>query len=207
MNDRLLSRQQLRKLIRTKRNALDREFQHLASGQLLKQLTEHPRFAIANTVALYLANDGELDLSPIVKWCWQQGKRVYLPILHPFSANHLLFTLYRSDQKMVANKFGILEPRLNKAELIPIKELDIICTPLVAFDHTGARLGMGGGFYDRTLAPIYDTFDTPSQSASKQTTPYLIGLAHDCQQIAKVPTESWDIPIPEIITPTQRIIC
>jgi 5-formyltetrahydrofolate cyclo-ligase len=62
----------------------------------------------------------------------------------------------------------------------------------VAFDETGARLGMGGGFYDRTLTH-WQKINT-----------YPIGIAHDCQRVESVPIESWDIPLPEIITPNNH---
>ena len=207
MNNHLPSRQQLRKLIRTRRNALDNDFQNKAGEKLVEQLNNHPKFKQAKTIALYLANDGELDLTATIESCWQQDMRVYLPILHPFSGNHLLFTQYRKSQTMIANKFGILEPKLNQSELIPAKDIDLICTPLVAFDKTGARLGMGGGFYDRTLAPIVNGTKAQDRVHINRKRPYIVGLAHDCQQVEQVPTEFWDIPIPEIITPSQRIIC
>jgi 5-formyltetrahydrofolate cyclo-ligase len=79
-----------------------------------------------------------------------------------------------------------------------IKELDVIFIPLVAFDDTGHRLGMGGGFYDRTLVNFYN-------DPSSQTT--LIGLAHDIQKTLSLPTQVWDVPLPYILTPTQLYNC
>lgn len=69
----------------------------------------------------------------------------------------------------------------------------MIVTPLVAFDDNGNRMGMGGGFYDRTLAQV------------KDNKPLAVGYAHDCQQVSYLPVEYWDIPLPIIITPTKRI--
>ena len=67
--------------------------------------------------------------------------------------------------------------------------------PLVGFDNKGNRLGMGGGFYDRTLANL----DRLSYR------PLLIGVAHDCQQADALPVMQWDIPLNAIVTPTQTI--
>ncbi|MFY2365653.1 5-formyltetrahydrofolate cyclo-ligase, partial [Klebsiella pneumoniae] len=64
---------------------------------------------------------------------------------------HLLFFRYQQDTRLKPNSFSILEPELDLTALIPQSQLDIIFTPLVAFDTQGNRLGMGGGFYDRTL--------------------------------------------------------
>ena len=195
----MTTRQQLRTHIRAARNALSQEQQHHASMNIIEQITNHPQFLNAQKIALYLANDGELNLQNLIENLWQKGKDTYLPVIHPFSPYHLVFIRYTHCSSMKANKFGILEPVVEKELLCPVSELDIIFTPLVAFDNTGNRLGMGGGFYDRTLAPIYENL--------WEKAPYIIGLAHDCQQVLSIPIESWDIPIPEIITPSQRIIC
>ncbi len=186
-------RVELRRTIRARRHQLSPTEQRQASELLVKRLANHKKIQAAKTIALYLANDAELDLTPFIHWCWQHKKRVYLPVLHPFCAGHLLFLLFEKNSLMVKNHYGISEPKLNVTKICPLNQLDIICTPLVAFDSTGARLGMGGGFYDRTLVHW--------QSQNNQ---YPIGLAHDCQQVEQVPTQSWDIPLPEIITPTKN---
>jgi len=193
-------RQSIRQNIRAKRNTLSSTSQNTASSTLLKKLTQHSKIQSADSIALYLTNDGELDLQPFINWCWQQDKAVYLPVVHPFAKGHLLFLRYCSDSVMTINKYGINEPKLDVRYIISTQQLDVIFTPLVAFDQSGARIGMGGGYYDRTLAQWYQR-----SLIKKQSKPYPIGIAHDCQQISKVPTEIWDIPLPEIITPTQNI--
>jgi 5-formyltetrahydrofolate cyclo-ligase len=190
MNTRTL----LRKTIRERRNELSLGEQEQASTLLLQRLSTHKKVLTAQTIALYLANDGELDPMPFIKWCWQQNKNVYLPILHPFCSGHLLFLLFEKSSNMRKNHYGISEPQLDVSKVCPLNQLDVLCTPLVAFDNSGARLGMGGGFYDRTLANW------------QQHNVYPIGLAHDCQQVNKIPMEHWDIPLPEIITPTKNYL-
>ena len=185
------SRTALRETIRKRRNKLSQVDQQQASELLLQRLSTHPKVQSAQTIALYLANDGELDPMLFFEWCLQQGKQVYLPVLHPFCAGHLLFLLYEKNNIMVKNHYGIYEPKLDVNKVCPLEKLDVLCTPLVAFDNSGARLGMGGGFYDRTLAHW------------QQHQVYPIGLAHDCQQVDKIPVEHWDIPLPEILTPTR----
>lgn len=186
------SRATLRKTMRKRRQALSFIEQKQASEQLLQRLSAHPKVQSSNTIALYLANDGELDPMLFIEWCWQQGKQVYLPVLHPFCTGHLLFLLFEKSNTMVKNHYGIDEPKLSVSKVCPLEQLDVLCTPLVAFDNSGARLGMGGGFYDRTIANW------------QQYRVYPIGLAHDCQQVDKIPVEHWDIPLPEIITPTKN---
>ncbi|MFQ3209469.1 MAG: 5-formyltetrahydrofolate cyclo-ligase, partial [Colwellia sp.] len=157
-----------------------------------ERLSKHVKIQQAKRIAIYLSNDGELSTKNFIEWCWQQHKQVYLPVVHPFNPGNLLFLNYQQETKLVNNIYGILEPQLDVTKVCPLEQLDIICTPLVAFDNSGARLGMGGGFYDRSLAHW------------QQSKLYPLGLAHDCQRVEKVPIESWDIPLPEIITPNNN---
>lgn len=189
----LYSRQELRTLIREKRNQLASDVQFQASQDLIQRFSTLAELQTSQRIALYLSTDGELDTQPLIKWLWAQGKSIYLPVLHPFFAGHLLFLHYQSDTPMTYNKFGILEPKLNQTLICPVKDLDLICTPLVAFDSYGHRLGMGGGYYDRTLEPWFNT--------GKGASP--IGLAHDCQHVDQLPTEEWDVPLPKIVTPSH----
>ena len=185
------TRSQLRKKIRQRRNALSITEQFNAETDLTARLSIHSEILQAKRIAIYLGNDGELSTANFIDWCWQNEKDVYLPVVHPFSKGNLLFLHYQQDTKLVSNQYGILEPQLDVTKVCPLDQLDIICTPLVAFDNSGARLGMGGGFYDRSLAHW------------QQTKLYPIGLAHDCQLVESVPIESWDVPLPEIITPSK----
>ncbi|MDC1255943.1 5-formyltetrahydrofolate cyclo-ligase [bacterium] len=194
------SRQSIRQHIRAKRKALSITEQKLSAESLSKTLQLNENVISAKSIALYLANDGELNLAPFIRWCWQNNKAVYLPVVHPFSKGNLLFLRYSDHSEMTINKYGIKEPKLDIRHILPTQQLDIIFTPLVAFDETGERIGMGGGYYDRTLAKWHESY-----KIDKQSKPYPIGIAHDCQQIDKVPTELWDIPLPEIITPSKNI--
>ncbi|BBN82699.1 hypothetical protein PA25_26840 [Pseudoalteromonas sp. A25] len=83
---------------------------------------------------------------------------------------------------------------MNCSHICPLYELDYLLMPLVAFDHLGNRLGMGGGYYDKTLARYYK---------EHMKKPELIGLAHDCQKVEQLPTEAWDVPLQQIITPSK----
>lgn len=183
-------RQAIRNEIRQRRRALSPQQQKNNASQLVTRASEHPRIQAAQHIALYLSFDGELDTGPLIKQLWQLGKQVYLPVLHPFSPGNLLFLHYTEQTVLVENRFNILEPVLDVRNVLPLSQLAVVLTPLVAFDSQGRRLGMGGGFYDRTLQHW------------QHSGPYPIGLAHDCQQVTALPVESWDIPLPEIITPS-----
>jgi len=188
------SRKSLRAHFRDKRGAISPSQQSSAAKAVLAQAIKYNLFANCKHVGLYLTNEGELDTQPLIEYLLNEGISVYLPVLHPFSKGYLVFLCYTPDTEMKPNKFGILEPVLNVTKLCPVAALDIIFTPLVAFDEQGNRMGMGGGFYDRTLAQI-----THSNSNRKTK---LIGLAHDEQKAISLPTQVWDIPLPTILTPS-----
>lgn len=189
----ILTRNEFRQLIRQKRNALSSEQQYEASLDITNQCLSLPDFQTAQHIALYISTDGEIDTKPLIQSLWDLGKHVYLPVLHPFSPGHLLFLHYTNDTPMTYNKYGIVEPKLNQTLIKPVSELDLVCTPLVGFDTTGHRLGMGGGYYDRTLSKWFNTGIGARP----------IGIAHDCQHVDRLPTEVWDIPLPKIVTPTK----
>ncbi len=186
------TRQTIRQTIRARRARLSLQEQTNAAQQLISQCQNLDEFQRQN-IALYLSVDGELDTQPLIEWLWQQGKNVFLPVIHPFSKGQLLFLHYRPDSPMIVNRYGILEPKLIKNDICPVKHLDLICTPLVAFDNQGQRLGMGGGYYDRTLAPWFH----------QRSGPKPVGIAHHCQWVESLPSEAWDVPLPKIVTPSQ----
>ncbi|WP_145553121.1 5-formyltetrahydrofolate cyclo-ligase [Yersinia canariae] len=186
-----LERQKIRSDIRERRRLLTPEQQQHSANSAAKHIASHNKIQQANTVAVFLSFDGELNTTPVIELLWQQKKRVYLPVLHPFSPGNLLFLHYRPDSQLIRNRLKILEPQLDVRDVLPLNQLDVVITPLVAFDSHGQRLGMGGGFYDRTLQNW------------QQGGPYPIGLAHDCQRVEHLPSEHWDVPLPEIVTPEK----
>ncbi|EFW11795.1 putative ligase [Serratia symbiotica str. Tucson] len=187
----LQQRQTIRQQIRRRRRDITSEQQHISAQKIAERVTVHPRILAARSIAVFLPFDGELDTTALIERLWLSGKQIYLPVLHPFSTGYLSFLRYTPNTPLVCNRFNILEPQLELRGVLPLGELDVMLTPVVAFDDTGQRLGMGGGFYDRTLHHW------------RRGGLYPIGLAHDCQQVAQLPTEHWDIPLPEILTPTR----
>ena len=185
------SRQDIRQLIRQRRRALSPEQQALFAQQAATRMMAYPPVLMANTVALFLSFDGELDTQPLIDQLWRAGKKVYLPVLHPFSPGNLLFLHYHPNSELVINRLKIIEPKLDVRDVLPLNELDVLITPLVAFDENGQRLGMGGGFYDRTLQNWQQHGLQP------------VGYAHDCQRVERLPVEKWDIPLPAVVTPSK----
>jgi 5-formyltetrahydrofolate cyclo-ligase len=192
-NSDALERQQIRQTYRKNRQMLSPLHQAEAATKILTTCLASTRLPLAKTIACYVANDAEINPQKIIKYCWEQGKNVLLPVLHPFSKGHLLFVEYHPNSPIRKNVYGIDEPIVTSTNIHTLDNIELILTPLVAFDAKGNRLGMGGGYYDRTLAPIRRD-SLPTQ---------LIGLAHTCQQTDKLLNHSWDIPLNAIATPDQ----
>ena len=98
-----LSRQEIRKMIRQRRRALTPEQQQEMGQQAATRMMTYPPVVMAHTVAVFLSFDGELDTQPLIEQLWRAGKRVYLPVLHPFSAGNLLFLNYHPQSELVMN--------------------------------------------------------------------------------------------------------
>jgi len=192
-------RRRLRQALRRRRRALDARQQRQAAQALCRRLRRLPEVRRARRVALYLPNDGEIDPRPLMPWLAQRNARVFLPVLKPLSHNALWFVHYHRDTPMVRNRFGIPEPETrhgaHRARRLATWALDLILLPLVGFDGHGQRLGMGGGFYDRSLA--FTRGDGPR--------PTLIGLAHECQRVQRLPAAPWDVPLDAIVSDARMV--
>ena len=187
----MLQRQEIRQQVRHLRRAMPDEQQAQAAEQLAELALNYAPVTAARNIALFLSVDGELNTRPLIARLWHLKKAVYLPVLHPFSPGNLLFLRYSPDTLLIPNKLRIPEPPLDIRQLITLDQLDLMLVPLVAFDQYGQRLGMGGGFYDRTLQNWRQHGFLP------------VGLAHDCQQVDSLPVAEWDVPLPAVMTPSK----
>lgn len=187
-----LSRPQLRRLLRQKRRALSTSAQRQAAQGLYRQLAQQPQFRRARHIALYLPNDGEIDPRPLLREAQRRGKRTYLPVLSAWPRTKMVFQRITRHEKLAGNRFRILEPRPQPARQRKIWALDLVLLPLVGFDDRGGRLGMGGGFYDRSLAYL--------RQRKNWHKPTLLGLAHECQRVDALAMASWDVPLQATVT-------
>jgi 5-formyltetrahydrofolate cyclo-ligase len=114
------------------------------------------------------------------------GISVAVPVLETRRPPTMHFRLWSPAEALRDNAVGIAEPE--SGTRIDIGELDIVLLPLVAWSPAGARLGMGGGYYDRILSGVGGEG------------PRRFGIAYDCQKVEDVPREPWDEPLHGIIT-------
>lgn len=182
--------QALRSRIREHRAALDAPTRARAAEHASRHALELPQLKPARRVAAYIAVNGELDPAPLLAGLREQGKEIYLPVLGAAPANGLQFALFPEHGDVRPNRLGIPEPIHASEELIRATELDVVFAPLVAFDTRGNRLGMGGGYYDRTFAFL----------GAGGKGPFLAGLGYAFQRVAALPAQAWDIPLRAVAT-------
>lgn len=187
-----LSRPQLRRMLRKARRALTPSEQRKAAHGLYRQLAQHPLFRRAKHISLYLPTDGEIDPRLLLRAAQRRGKATYLPVLSAWPRTKMVFQRVRPGDKLSPNRFRILEPQVNANRQRHVWALDLVLLPLVGFDDVGGRLGMGGGFYDRSLAYL-----SRRQNWRKPT---LLGLAHECQKVERLAQASWDVPLAGTVT-------
>lgn len=188
----------IRQKIRSLRNTMSIAEKQTKSAQITNNIINSTPFQKCHSFALFLSNDSEPDLSALIAYSWAMGKKCYLPVIGRKFESRLNFQRYEPDSPMVINCYGISEPEENHStRLTKTWSLDLVLMPLVAFDDKGNRIGMGGGYYDKTFH--YRRY------RSVWHKPPLMGVAYDTQQIPKIKAENWDIPLDYIATNTEII--
>jgi 5-formyltetrahydrofolate cyclo-ligase len=187
----------LRKQLRLARNRLSAKQQRVAARKLAQQVIRSRYFRASQRIACYFAADGEIATDEIIERIWRSGRTCYMPILTYMIGERLWFAPVTPDSKFVINRLGIPEPVAASRKLVDARKLDLVLMPLVGFDLSGNRIGMGGGFYDRTLAFMHHR--------SKWFRPRLMGLAHSLQQVGTLSPNIWDVPLDAVATDKQLL--
>ena len=185
----------LRKKLKAARSAIPLDQQLRASDQACEHLYKMIRFSHLKNIAAYMPSKGEIDPMPLLALAHAMGKQCYLPVLHPFIEGRLWFAPWTPHCSMHINRFGIAEPAFNPSSRCKPQYLDVVIVPLLGFDKNCHRLGMGGGFYDRSFA------FTQQRRVWKNTK--LIGFSHDVQQCRSLKRNTWDIVMNAVVTPTK----
>ncbi len=175
-------RRQLRQRIRAARRALSPSQRSAADRAICSQIRKLAVFRRARRVALFLAFDGEPALDSVIQAAARAGKRLYAPVL---TRSRMRFAELDTQAALAANFFGILEPHLGAR--IDARQLDLVLTPLVAFDDRGVRNGVGRGYYDRCFAFL--------RNRGTWQRPPLPGLGYELQNVPYLTQEPWDVPL------------
>lgn len=184
----MISVNDLRQSIKQTRQRLSSDFLEQSSRAIATKIFDLPFYEAINCFATYRATKNEANPDDILTQAWQQQKKAFLPVLND---QLLVFKSFSADTHFMINRYGIEEPITTEAA-INLEKLDCIFIPLVAFDDVGNRLGLGKGYYDKTLADL--------KNKAIDQKPILVGIAYELQHVKQLPAQSWDVPMDYVIT-------
>ena len=180
-------RGQARRALRQRRREASPAERMAVGEAVAAALLSHPRFPEAGYVAGYWASHGEVPLHLLqmrlpagLSWC--------LPCVQ--ARGRLMFAPWRPGDPLVANRYGIPEPELERDSLLAPEQMALVVLPLLGYTGDGQRLGMGGGYYDRSFA---FRKDAPAP-------PWLVGAAYSFQRLDSLPAQPWDVRLDAIAT-------
>ncbi len=183
----------IRKEALTARRGMSEAQRHDYSIRIAERLERSSWFRAASTIAVYLSASDEADTSEIILRSWRANKRVVAPVIRKNS--RMVFSELSPSTALKHNDYGLLEPASNR--IVVMRDINIVITPLAAFDRKGARVGMGGGYFDRHF----------SQLAFRRSylQPRLVGVAFACQQVKQIPENPWDIALSACVTERETL--
>lgn len=178
----------LRKRALDARRSLAPETRRVASERIATKIAAAHFFRRSRRIGCYLPMPDEVDTWPLIERAWRRSQRIYAPICGP--ERLLTFREVRPETTLVRTEFGLQEPATG--DELTARELDLVITPLVAFDDARSRIGMAGGYYDRTFSFLRDR--------TALVRPKLVGVAFACQRVEKIPLNPWDIGVWRVVT-------
>ena len=182
---------QLRKTLKKQRSLLSPQQQKLMASAAVRQLQSHRVFRSARNIAIYLPVRGEIDPS-LLRNHTRRGQRLYLPVLSLYKPHGLVFVEWNHKTIFRNNRFSIPEPLVKACSMKTARAMDLVVAPLLAYDNQGNRLGMGGGFYDRSFAFKLKRTHHPR--------PIFCGIAYQFQQVSSLQRQTWDISLDMLVS-------
>ena len=188
-------KQGIRKNILALREQLPADIRAAHSTAITERLLQLPAYRQADTVLGYMNFGAEFTSELWVKQVLADGKRLALPKVSRHT-NHLdLYWVEDLENQLAAGLWGIREPVVERCErLAAPNEVEFALLPGVAFTRDGARLGYGGGFYDKLLAGM-------------TRRPVLAAAAFALQVVEQLPQEANDVKVEWVITEQETIAC
>ena len=167
----------IRQQVLKKRRQLSIQQQKDFSGAVIEHIIASQLWQQAQHIGIYLAINGELNIEALKR----HNKTLYVPTVE---GSDMQFHTFTDETQLIEGPYKIRQPEFLAQHQPP--PLDLCLVPLVAFDRSGHRLGMGGGFYDRYFANNTDT--------------ELVGIAYGFQEHTQLPVEEWDVKLQHIFT-------
>ncbi len=152
---------------------------------IMEKLIHTKMWNDAETIALTIAREIELETKPIIEEAWKQGKTVVIPKCYPKNNYEMKFFQFTNVKELENVYLDLYEPTEDISKLIQKNEIDLIVVPGLLFDQRGYRIGYGGGYYDRYLKDFLNN---------------KISIAMEEQVVQFLPYDDYDIPVDAIIT-------
>lgn len=147
------------------------------------------------TVMTYMPFKAEVDVTPVMLWCWSRGYRVVVPKVIRQQKQFQLHEI-TSTEDLEIGSWGIREPKAGTVQIGHLSEISLILVPGVAFDSQGGRLGYGGGYYDRFIRQL---------QIQGLVVPPILAPAYSVQLVPEIPMEEHDSRVDLILTEDQAI--
>lgn len=176
---------EIRRKLRSMRREQDRNVAAEASDLICKRVMALEEYRNSSVILAYMAARGEVDVEAIVRDAVLSGKKAAFPLCTENGGLRLLIP--ESSDSFSVGAYGILEPNPEKSMEISPDELDLIIVPAVAYTECCARLGQGGGYYDRLLA---------------KTDACSVGVGFDFQLLPSLPIEPHDRTLDYVVLPS-----
>jgi 5-formyltetrahydrofolate cyclo-ligase len=183
------ARRSLRASVNARRRAVSADERARVAAQVARNVDRALHLVAGSRIAVYAPLPWELDTGPLIARARDRGCDIYLPRIDRRRMSRAM-TFVSMRGRWVRNRLGIDEP--TGTATLGARWLNVVFLPLVAFDARGARLGAGGGFYDRAFAF--------RQLRTTWHAPRLIGLAYAFQQLERIAHAAHDVFLDEVVT-------
>jgi 5-formyltetrahydrofolate cyclo-ligase len=168
---------ELRRRLLAARRALGPAEQAAAGRSIRDAVLDLPETQMAGTVAAYWSIGAEPDTHGLLFGLWKRGTYVLLPVLLP--DGDLDWASYEGPDSLRPGPRGLLEPGEPVRGVGAVCSADLVLVPALAVDHSGLRLGRGGGSYDRALARVGAQVPTVALLYDTELVDWVPGGPHD----------------------------
>jgi len=179
---------ELRARGRSARNAMPVDDRRIASRRIVDRFLNSRYFFSSRTIGCYVSVRDEVETAAIIERAWRAKKRIFAPVIG--TDGRMTFHELLPDTVLARNDFGLWEPL--STQRIDANKLDVVVTPLAAFDRERNRIGMGRAYFDRAFAFL--------KHRKHWHRPKLIGVAFDCQEVEKIKPNPWDIRLFRVLS-------
>lgn len=194
-------KQTIRKNILAQREQLSVDMRAAYSTAITERLLQLPEYQQANAVLGYMNFGAEFASELWVGRALADGKRLALPKVNHHTNQLDLYWVDDLENQLAAGLWGIREPVVERCERLDrLNKVEFVLLPGVAFSRDGARLGYGGGYYDKLLARL----DSEGGIAH---CPALVAGAYSMQLVERIPQEATDRKVEWLVTESETICC